>query len=166
VPLLRLAVGQHGLVYRIDVSASFLLREDTRRRMGSNPIMLAMSNGKQSLFNLPVWGDTEGEYIYDKDGKMLLQTRGWSWIQETKNPMETIRQIQRLTVNAINYYFGSPIEREKRSIQLEDTIAEVAIKLDKMRVASFHSAQGLEEVITELEKALGHPAKFHKSRKV
>ena len=33
---------------------------------------------------LPLRYDSEGQYVFDADNKMILEIRGWGWIQKLK----------------------------------------------------------------------------------
>lgn len=35
---------------------------------------------------LPLQYDSEGQFIFDSENKMVMEVRGWGWIQKNENP--------------------------------------------------------------------------------
>lgn len=58
----------------------------------------------------PVVYSSLGTYIYDAEGKMIADVRGWGWIQKMKHPEQVQDNMGQFIADAINEKY----ERDKQ----------------------------------------------------
>ncbi len=80
-------------------------------------------------FKLPCKYDQEGQIIFDADGRMMLDVRGWGYIQYLKpNPEKIQDDFAQFVVDSINGVVGEPLV--KGETEAEKLLAEIYLTPD------------------------------------
>lgn len=50
----------------------------------------------------PFYYDKDSQFIFDQDGKMIIDIRGWGWIQKLDNPESRQDEVGNMFVTFLN----------------------------------------------------------------